>query len=83
MAEARRYLAKASDDDWQKIWTLKFGDRTIFSLPRAAVLRGSVLSHLVHHRAQLGVYLRLNDVEIPGMYGPSADEMKYWAAQST
>jgi uncharacterized damage-inducible protein DinB len=44
------------------------------------VYRGVVMNHLIHHRAQLGVYLRLNEVEIPGMYGPSADEMKYWTA---
>lgn len=78
VAEAHAHIEKATDADWQKIWTLKFGDRTIFSMPRRDVMRGSVISHLVHHRAQLGVYLRLNDVEIPGMYGPSADEMKYW-----
>ena len=53
------------------------------SMPRAAVLRGSFMNHLIHHRAQLGVYLRLNEVEIPGMYGPSADEMKFWSAQSS
>jgi Uncharacterized protein conserved in bacteria len=81
--EARGYIEKATDADWAKIWTLKFGDRTIFSMPRAAVMRGSVMSHMVHHRAQLGVYLRLNEVEIPGMYGPSADEMKYWTTQSS
>ena len=45
-------------------------------MPRSAVLRSMVMSHLVHHRAQLGVYLRMNNVEIPGMYGPSADEMR-------
>jgi uncharacterized damage-inducible protein DinB len=47
-------------------------------MSRLAVLRGMVLSHMIHHRAQLGVYLRLNEIEIPGMYGPSADEMKFW-----
>jgi uncharacterized damage-inducible protein DinB len=51
-------------------------------MPRAAVLRTMDMSHLIHHRAQLGVYLRLNNVEIPGMYGPSADEMKLFNAQS-
>jgi uncharacterized damage-inducible protein DinB len=50
-------------------------------MPRAAVLRTMVMSHLIHHRAQLGVYLRLCNVEIPGMYGPSADEMKMWQAK--
>ena len=51
-------------------------------MPRVAVLRGMMMNHLIHHRAQLGVYLRLNNVEFPGMYGPSADEMKFWQAQS-
>jgi uncharacterized damage-inducible protein DinB len=55
-------------------WTLKSGGKTIFSMPRAAVWRGFVMSHHIHHRAQLAVYLRMNDVPIPSMYGPSADE---------
>jgi uncharacterized damage-inducible protein DinB len=76
--EARDLISKATDEDFGKIWTLKFGDETIFSMPRTAVLRNMVISHLIHHRAQLGVYLRLNEIEIPGMYGPSADEMQFW-----
>src|SRR5215469_9392578 len=80
-AEARTQIEKTSDADWQKIWTLTFGGKTIMQMPRTAVMRGTVMNHLVHHRAQLGVYLRLNDVAIPGMYGPSADEMKFWEAQ--
>ena len=51
---------------------------TIMAMPRAACYRGMVMSHMIHHRAQLGVYLRLNEIELPGMYGPSADEMKFW-----
>lgn len=80
--ETRALIEKVSDEDLQKIWTLKFGDKTVFSMPRIAVLRGAVMNHLIHHRAQLSVYLRLVDVEIPGMYGPSADEMKFWTAQT-
>ena len=80
--ETRALIAKASDEELQKIWTLKFGDKTVFAMPRIAVLRGAVMNHIIHHRAQLSVYLRLVDVEIPGMYGPSADEMKFWQAQS-
>ena len=57
-----------------KPWTLLAGGKTILTLPRIAVLRSFVLSHNVHHRAQLGVYLRLNDVPVPAIYGPSADE---------
>jgi uncharacterized damage-inducible protein DinB len=81
VAEARGMLAAASDEELAKIWTLTFKGQQIFSMPRAAVLRTMVMSHLIHHRAQLGVYLRLCNVEIPGMYGPSADEMKMWQAK--
>jgi uncharacterized damage-inducible protein DinB len=53
---------------------LLFNGKTVFSLPRAAVLRGPFMNHTIHHRAQLGVYLRLNEVPVPALYGPSADE---------
>jgi len=78
--QARELLAKATDEDLAKIWTLTYKGQQVFSMPRAAVLRSMVLSHLIHHRGQLGVYLRMNNVEFPGMYGPSADEMKKWEA---
>ena len=81
-AEAREKIAATSDEDWGKTWTFKYAGKTVFAMPRAAVMRGTVMNHLIHHRAQLGVFLRLNDVEIPGMYGPSADEMKFWEAQT-
>jgi uncharacterized damage-inducible protein DinB len=55
-------------------WQLKHGDKVIFDLPKVAVLRSSVLNHIVHHRGQLSVYLRENDVPVPAIYGPSADE---------
>jgi uncharacterized damage-inducible protein DinB len=80
VAQARELLAKATDEDLSKIWTLTYKGQQVFSMPRAAVLRTMVLSHLIHHRGQLGVYLRMNNVEFPGMYGPSADEMKKWEA---
>jgi uncharacterized damage-inducible protein DinB len=83
VTEARKAISGASDEHLQKIWTLTFAGKPAFSMPRVAVLRGSVMNHLIHHRAQLGVYLRLNEVEIPGMYGPSADEMKFWSAPSS
>jgi uncharacterized damage-inducible protein DinB len=76
--EARHAIEKASDSDWMKMWTMNFSGKQIMSMPRVAIMRGVVMNHLIHHRAQLGVYLRLNEVEIPGMYGPSADEMKLW-----
>ncbi len=78
VAEARELIVRVTDEELEKTWTLKFGGNTIFSLPRSVVLRRSTMNHLIHHRAQVGVYLRLNEVEIPGMYGPSADEMKFW-----
>lgn len=72
--EARDALSSATDEDLLKPWTLLKGGQTLFTMPRAAVLRSFVLNHAVHHRAQLGVYLRLLDVPVPGPYGPSADE---------
>jgi len=74
VAAARAAIAGASDEDLFKTWTLLSGGKTIFALPRIAALRSFVMSHNIHHRAQLGVYLRLNDVAVPSIYGPSADE---------
>lgn len=73
VAEGRTAIAGATEEDMAKDWTFKFGDQFSFTKPRTKVIR-SFLNHLVHHRAQLGVYLRLNGIPIPGMYGPSADE---------
>jgi uncharacterized damage-inducible protein DinB len=72
--KARAALASTSDEAMMKTWTLKNGARTIMALPRVAVLRSFVMNHMIHHRAQLGVYLRLNGVPVPSIYGPSADE---------
>ena len=57
-----------------KPWSLLVAGNASFTMPRAAVLRSMIMNHLIHHRAQLGVYLRLLDVPVPGTYGPSADE---------
>jgi uncharacterized damage-inducible protein DinB len=76
VATARTAIASASDDHLMKPWTLLMAGRTIFSMPRIAVLRSMVMNHIIHHRAQLGVYLRLNNVPVPSIYGPSADEGK-------
>jgi len=73
-AKARAALAAISDADMMKTWTLKAGDRVVLAMPRVAVFRGFVMNHMIHHRAQLGVYLRMNDVAVPSIYGPSADE---------
>jgi uncharacterized damage-inducible protein DinB len=77
-SEARSALSGATDNELSKTWTFKFDGKVILSMPRFKVLRTLCLNHLIHHRAQLGVYLRENNIEIPGMYGPSADEMKFW-----
>ncbi|MCU1285624.1 MAG: hypothetical protein JWO13_1974 [Acidobacteriales bacterium] len=74
MAEGRAAIAAASDELMGKPWSLKAGGQTLFTIPKAAVLRTWVMNHMIHHRAQLGVYLRLNNVGVPGVYGPSADE---------
>jgi len=71
---ARAAIAAASDEHLSAGWSLISNGRPIFTLPRAAVLRSFVMSHMIHHRAQLGVYLRLNDIPVPATYGPSADE---------
>jgi len=74
VSAARAAIAAASDADFNVEWTLKWGDRTLFAMPRYMVVRTMAINHVVHHRAQLGVYLRLNYVPLPGMYGPTADE---------
>jgi uncharacterized damage-inducible protein DinB len=74
VAAARAAIAKATDETLMKPWTLLAGGKTIFTSPRVAVLRGFVMNHMIHHRAQLGVYLRLNNIPVPAIYGPSADE---------
>ena len=74
VAAAREAIAGASDEHLMKLWTLLRGGQTIFALPKIAVLRTFVLSHIIHHRGQLSVYLRLNDLPVPSIYGPSADE---------
>jgi uncharacterized damage-inducible protein DinB len=70
---ARRSLDK-TDAELNARWALRRGDQEMFSLPRAAAFRTFVLYHVVHHRGQLSVYLRLNNVPVPAIYGPTADE---------
>ncbi|HXN25369.1 MAG TPA: DinB family protein [Candidatus Dormibacteraeota bacterium] len=74
VATARAAIAGASDEHLFKPWTLLKNGKTLMTLPRVACLRGFVMNHLIHHRAQLGVYLRLNNIPVPAIYGPSADE---------
>jgi uncharacterized damage-inducible protein DinB len=72
--EARAALAEASDEHLMQPWALLQGGQTLFTMPRIVVLRSFVFNHLIHHRGQLSLYLRLNDVPVPSIYGPSADE---------
>lgn len=74
VAAARAAISSAGDDQFSKPWSLMGGGQTYFTKPRTAVLRTFIMNHIIHHRAQLGVYLRLNDVPVPSTYGPSADE---------
>lgn len=74
VAAARRALASARDEDMPVDWSLVMGGKVLFTMPRMAVIRSFVLNHTIHHRAILLVYLRLNNIPIPGMYGPSGDE---------
>ncbi len=72
--DGRAALAEANDPEFRKPWRLLNGGVTVFTMPKKAVLRSFVMNHLIHHRGQLSVYLRLNDIPIPSIYGPSADE---------
>jgi uncharacterized damage-inducible protein DinB len=74
VAAGRAALVAAPDEEFSKPWSLLSGGATVFTMPRMAVLRTFVLNHMIHHRAHLCVYLRLNNVPVPGLYGPSADE---------
>src|SRR6202035_374614 len=74
VAAARAALAGATDAQLVVPWSLVAGGHTLFTVPRIGAIRAIVLSHIIHHRAQLGVYLRINDVPVPAIYGPSADE---------
>lgn len=74
VAAARKAIESATDEQMAQSWTLLAGGKPIFTMPRSAVMRSFVLNHMIHHRATLCVYLRLNDIPVPGMYGPSGDE---------
>ena len=74
VAATRAALVGRGDGELMAPWTLKREGHTVFSMPRASVWRTLMMNHLIHHRAQLGVYLRMHDVPLPSMYGPSADE---------
>lgn len=73
-AALQKAVAKIGEDELSSLWTLRHGSSTIFSKPKALVLRQMGISHMVHHRAQLGVYLRLLNLPVPPSYGPTGDE---------
>ncbi len=72
----RATIEGASDEKLMETWSLLNGGETIFAMPKVAVLRSFIMNHMIHHRAQLTVYLRMNDVPVPALYGPSADEQE-------
>ena len=72
--EAIEALKNAPDEIWHEPWSLRNGEQIYFTMPKIVVMRSMVLNHIVHHRGQLSVYLRLNDIPVPSIYGPSADE---------
>jgi uncharacterized damage-inducible protein DinB len=74
VASARKALTALKDEAVNDMWTLCGGERVIFTMPRAAVYRSFLMNHIIHHRAIVCVYLRLNDIPVPGLYGPSGDE---------
>jgi uncharacterized damage-inducible protein DinB len=73
-AEARTAIAGAKDEEMGKSWSLLFDGKPVMTMPKAGVLRTAMMNHLIHHRGQLSVYLRLTGVPVPSIYGPSADE---------
>jgi uncharacterized damage-inducible protein DinB len=74
VAEGRAALVGRSDAELMAPWTLRAQAKEVFTMPKAIVLRGFVMNHLIHHRGQLSVYLRLQNVPVPSIYGPSGDE---------
>jgi len=76
-AATRQALNGKTDAELMAPWSLKSGAATVFSMPKVTVWRSFVMNHLVHHRGQLSVYLRMQDVPLPAMYGPSADEQAF------
>ena len=80
VAGSRAALAAASDQALMQDWSLKFAGNTMFTMPRIGCYRTMIMNHVIHHRAQLTVYFRLNGVPVPALYGPSADEGQQAAA---
>jgi len=70
----RATLEKTSDESFMKPWSFSVSGKNVFTLPRVAIMRGMIMNHLIHHRGQLTMYFRLNNIPVPALYGPSADE---------
>lgn len=80
LPKARAAVARVAGPGWAKHWTMEWAGQVVIDEPREAAYRKYTIHHMVHHRAQLGVYLRMLQIRIPGCYGPSADEMTVTAA---
>lgn len=76
VAAAKKYLAATPDEEFAKSWSLLSGGEALITMPKLGVIRIWVLNHIIHHRAHLCVFLRLNDIPVPAIYGPSADEQE-------
>ena len=74
IAKSKAVIAETSDETFMTNWTMRNGEQVYFTMPKVAVMRSFVINHIIHHRGQLSVYLRLNDIPVPQIYGPSADE---------
>ncbi len=74
LADAKKSLSNVKDEEFEKEWSMSYGEDLLFSLPKKQVARLFCMNHLVHHRSQLGMYLRLLDIPVPATYGPSADD---------
>lgn len=74
LVEAKSALSTVKDEAFDEEWSMTYGDEVLFTLPKKQVARIFCMNHLVHHRAQLGVYLRMLDIPVPAVYGPSADD---------
>jgi uncharacterized damage-inducible protein DinB len=74
VGDARKLIVGTSDGEWLAMWTFKKEGHVVFTMPRFSAFRSFVLNHMIHHRGQLSLYLRLRNVPVPAMYGPTADE---------
>ena len=74
VAEAVETLRSTPNEQFMEEWTMRNAETVYFTMPKVAVMRSFVMNHIIHHRGQLSVYLRLNDIAVPSIYGPSADE---------